>query len=56
MSVDESVFKDPLMAAGKLYVNEAGRTVLEELIAGAGIVGAAFVEPGPPPKKPRPRA
>ena len=54
--VDESVFKDPLMAAGKLYVNEAAKSALEKLIAGAGIVGAAFVKPGPPPKKPRPRA
>ena len=54
--VDAAVFKDPLMAAGKLYVNEAAKSVLEKLFEEAGIIGAAFVEPGPPPKKSRPRA
>jgi hypothetical protein len=53
--VDESVFKDPLMAAGKIYVNEAAKAVLQKLIDDAGLVGAAFVEPGSAPKKPRPR-
>lgn len=54
--MEAAVFKDPLMAAGKLYVNEQAKAVLEKLIAEAGLVGAAFNEPGPPPKKPRPRA
>ena len=53
---EASVFKDPLTAPVKIYVNEAAKAVLEELIAEADLVGAAFVEPGPPPKKPRPRA
>ncbi|HEX7637610.1 MAG TPA: hypothetical protein VF457_04370 [Burkholderiaceae bacterium] len=51
----EAVFKDPLMAAGKLYVNEAAKVALEKLIAAAGLVGAAFVEPGQRSRKPRPR-
>jgi hypothetical protein len=53
---EESVFKDPLMAAAKLYVNDAAKAVLEELIAKADIAGAAFVEPGPGARKPRPIA
>ena len=54
--VAASVFKDPVTAIGKLYVNAAAKATLEKLIADAGIVGAEFAEPGPPPKKPRPRA
>jgi len=54
--VMESVFKDPITAVGKLYVNEPARVALEKIIADTGIVGAEFAEPGPPPKKPRPRA
>ena len=54
--VEASVFKDPLTAPVKIHVNEAAKAVLESLIAEANLVGAAFVEPGPPPKKPRPRA
>ena len=53
--VAAAVFKDPLTAAASIYVNETGKNVLEELISVAGIVGAVFVEPGAPPKKPRPR-
>ena len=53
---EPAVFKDPLTAPVKIYVNEAAKVALEDLIAKADLVGAAFVEPGPPPKKPRPRA
>ncbi len=53
--VDAAVFKDPLTAAAVLYVNEEGKAALETIIADAAIVGMAFTEPGPPPKKPRPR-
>lgn len=53
--VDAAVFKDPLTAGAVLYVNEAGKAVLETIITEATIVGLAFVELGPPPKKPRPR-
>ena len=53
--VGESVFKDPLTAAVKIYVNEAAKAALEDLIADSKLVGAAFVEPGPAPKKLRPR-
>ena len=52
----EAVFKDSLTAAASLYVTDAGKVALEKLIVQAGITGAAFVEPGPPPKKARPRA
>jgi len=54
--VEASVFKDPLTAPVKIHVNEAAKAMLESLIAEADLVGAAFVEPGPPPKKPRLRA
>lgn len=53
--VDAAVFKDPLTAAAVLYVNEAGKAALEAIITEAAIVGMAFAELGPPPKKPRPR-
>lgn len=53
---EATVFKDPLTARVKIYVNDSAKSTLERLIAEASLVGAAFVEPGPPPKKPRPRA
>lgn len=53
--VDAAVFKDPLTAAAVLYVNEAGKAALEAIVSRAAIVGLAFAEPGPPPKRPRPR-
>lgn len=55
LSVGAAVFKDPLTAEAVLYVNEAGKAALEIIITEAAIVGVAFAEPGPPPKKPRPR-
>lgn len=54
--VEPAVFKDPLTAAASIYVNDAGKAALEKIVAEAAIVGVAFVEPGPPPKKPRPRS
>ncbi len=53
---EPAVFKDPLTAPVKIYVNEAGKAALQSLIDDAGLVGAAFVVPGPPPKRPRPTA
>lgn len=53
---EAAVFKDPLTARVKIYVNDTAKVTLERLIAEANLVGAAFVEPGPPPKKPRPRS
>lgn len=50
------VFKDPITAPASLYITEAGKVALEEVVAVAGITGLAVVEPGPGPKKPRPRA
>lgn len=55
LPVGAAVFKDPLTAAAVLYVNEAGKAALEAIITDAAIVGIAFVELGPPPKRPRPR-
>ena len=49
------VFKDPLTAPASLYVTDAGKLALERLVAEAGLTGVAIVEPGPPPKKQRPR-
>lgn len=56
LPVAPSVFKDPLTAAGKIYVNDAAKAVLHKLIEDSSLLGASFVEPGPAPKKPRPRA
>jgi hypothetical protein len=49
------VFKDPLTAPASVYVTEAGKVAIEALVAEADISGLAIVEPGPGPKKPRPR-
>ncbi|WP_241762637.1 hypothetical protein [Dyella ginsengisoli] len=54
--VEPAVFKDPLTAAASIYVNDAGKAALEKIVAEAAIAGVAFVEPGPLPKKPRPRS
>jgi len=50
------LFKDPRTARGRIYANEPAKAVLEKLIDDAGITGAAFVELGPPPPRPRPTA
>ena len=55
LPVGPAVFKDPRTAMAVLYVNEAGKAALETIITEAAIVGIAFVELGPPPKRPRPR-
>jgi hypothetical protein len=49
------VFKDPLTAPASVYVTDTAKATLEECISQAGITGLAIVEPGPGPKKPRPR-
>jgi hypothetical protein len=49
-----ALFKDPKTARTKIYANDAAKALLEELIAAAGLTGAAFVLPGPPPARPRP--
>jgi hypothetical protein len=53
---EPTVFKDPRTAATRVYVNEAAKNILEGLIAGAGITGAAFAEPGAVTFRPRPTA
>lgn len=49
------VFKDPLTAPAAIYITDAGKATIEKLVAAADITGLAVVEPGPGPKKPRPR-
>lgn len=41
-----AVFKDPRTAGTRLYVNSAGKDLLERLVADAGITGLEFTEPG----------
>jgi hypothetical protein len=41
-----AVFKDLRTAGTRLYVNSAGKDLLESLVAGAGITGLEFTEPG----------
>ncbi len=51
-----ALFKDPRTVRTKIYANEAAKIILEELISGANLTGATFVEPGPPPPRTRPSA
>jgi hypothetical protein len=43
--VEPSVFKDPLTASVRIYVNDAGRRAVERIVAEAGLTG---LECGPP--------
>ena len=52
--VSKAVFKDPLTAAASIYVNKPGKAASEAIVMEAAIVGIAFVELRPPPKKPMP--
>jgi hypothetical protein len=45
---DATVFKDPLMARTRIYVNDAAKDLLQELIGKAALTGAEFVTPGTP--------
>lgn len=40
------VFKDPLTAKTRIYVNEAAKDVLQALFSQAGLTGSDFREPG----------
>jgi hypothetical protein len=51
---EPAIFKDPRTALTRIYVNEAAKKLLQERMASADISGATFVEPGPPPPRPRP--
>lgn len=42
---EAAVFKDPEMARTRIYVNDAGKAIIEELVASAGLTG---IECGPP--------
>ena len=48
--VEATVFEDPLIAAGKLRVNDAAKARLESLISDSDIVGSAFLERGRCPR------
>jgi hypothetical protein len=41
-----AVFKDPRTLGTRLYVNTAGQAEIERLVAGQGITGLVFAEPG----------
>lgn len=45
---EPAVFKDPLTARTRIYVNDAGRDVLQAFIDAAALTGAEFVVPGTP--------
>lgn len=42
---EAAVFKDPATARSRMYVNDAGKAVIDELVASAGLSG---IECGPP--------
>lgn len=42
------MFKAPLMARTRIYVNDAARDLLQKLIDGAALTGVEFVSPGTP--------
>ncbi len=46
LPAEPSVFKDPLTAKARLYVNDAGRRVLEDAMASARIKGLMFPRTG----------
>ena len=41
------VFKDPRTAPGRMYVNDAGKALIERATADAGLTGIECGEPGP---------
>lgn len=53
---EPAIFKDPRTARTRIYVNEAAKDLLQERMTSAGISGAGFSEPGPPPPRARPTA
>ena len=42
---EAAVFKDPLMAQIRIYVNDAGKALIEKIASEAGLTG---IECGPP--------
>jgi hypothetical protein len=45
---EPAVFKDPLTARTRIYVNDAARDLLQRLIDAAALTGTEFVVPGTP--------
>lgn len=45
--IDPLVFKDPHTAAVRMYVNDAGKVLIERMAAEAGLTGIECGEPGP---------
>lgn len=45
--VEASVFKDPSTARSRIYVNDAGKALIEELVASAGLTGIECAPPKP---------
>lgn len=46
LPAEPSVFKDPLTAKARIYVNDSGRRVLEDAMASARIKGLMFLRTG----------
>ncbi len=44
--VEAAVFKDPITARGRIYVNDSGKQVLEDAAARAGVQGVRFLRAG----------
>ena len=44
---EAAVFKDPVMAHGRIYVNDAGRVEIERIVAHAGLTGIECGTPLP---------
>ena len=44
---EAAVFKDPLTAMVRIYVNEAGRKTMEKLAEDAGLTGIECAKPRP---------
>lgn len=54
LPLEPAVFKDPRTATVRIYVNQGARAEIEDLVAKSGIIGIAFAELGPPPRRFRP--
>lgn len=44
---EAAVFKDPATAMSRIYVNDAGKAIIEELVASAGLSGIECAPPKP---------
>ncbi|QRP65201.1 hypothetical protein I6J77_07155 [Rhodanobacter sp. FDAARGOS 1247] len=45
--IEATVFKDPATAKSRIYVNDAGKALIDELVASAGLTGIECAPPRP---------